>query len=391
MSNLLSKATCIEILKKNLKHEFVLVDFTLENINSDTLGFLGDHLLLKIFYRIQGETREETFFVKCHPQVNENQEECLDLGLIRREVTFYKEIVSKLQSLVPVKFSPEFYFGKDDDVLVLENLHTKNFHVSDEIYLSKDKLKSVIINQANMHAASIIFEDSRSMLHEFQEDLTQNRLDYVEGHIRCEWRNNGIRCVAKLCSYFTGRSDIEKRVLEYSANEMTKFDHIYEDGVNVFCHNDLWGNNLMFNENHQCRFVDFQLAKYGPPAWDFLKVLYFNTEYNWLQPHLSEFINLYFDTFDLVLTENKIKSFSKKEFLETVELYKKPVFLEVCICCTYIFMSNEFNNTLRQQKDVIHEFDFVDRSKYIFPEMERDEFVKDRFRNIIVPLCEMFN
>lgn len=98
----------------------------------------------------------------------------------------------------------------------------------------------------------------------------------------------------------------------------------YKDTLNVLIHKDLWVNNMMFKYNDNVLtnaiIVDFQLVRYGPPAFDLMAFMYLTTSKNFREKHEKEIYDKYFSVFSDNLTNDskqrmKDLGYDKESFL----------------------------------------------------------------------------
>ncbi|XP_066256812.1 uncharacterized protein [Euwallacea similis] len=403
MESLLSDEECTLILKRSLKHDHCkLVEKELSKFANRILGFMGDHLVLNLKYTVRNDPAIYTgsFFVKCLPQTNQEQKEFVDnTGMLRKEVKLYKKLMKPLQALVTMQFCAELYFSREN-IMVFENLESRGFAILPKTFFDKWKIMVGLRTMAQMHGASLILEDAKKsddndyfLDTECKEELSDYKFDYTEGHERNNWVKAAVGCVGELCVYFTGDFLYKQKVRHYLESVMPKVIESFRDTKKVLCHNDLWANNLMFNENDECIFVDFQLAKYGPPAFDFWVFLYFNAHHQLLQDNLNEFLEHYFDSLKSELETASLEIsliISKQDFLDTVKFYQKPALFQVNFCGTYIYASDEFIKKMINDLELYDDFNFGNRSRYILEEITRSKECEERFKNTILPLCDMF-
>lgn len=404
MDSVLSLDECNTILNNSLNHsKFKLVKKEITKFSEKTLGFLAEHLLLRIFYVSEGDgVREKTYFIKSLPITNKEQRDFIEsCGVLLKEKTVYKNVIAKLQSISSRPFSPEIFLTRND-VMVFENLQARNFKVFSKTYLDKPQLQSALKTMAVMHGSSLALEEleqSKSnttycLVNECVNELNDYKLDFVKGNVRNNWYQSSVRCVGELCVHFTNNPEYRDKINDYLELKMSKLDEIPSITRNVLCHDDLWLNNVMFNENLDCLFVDFQMAKYGPPAYDFLLLLYLNSEYTFLQKNLNDYVDFYYTNVAKELNRFNldIKTIMpKKRFTDSIENFAKPALYQVCVAGTYIFNPEEHLQYIMANKDMYDEYNFGDRSKFVLEGMKMSKECETRLRNIILPLCDMFS
>ncbi|XP_066138004.1 uncharacterized kinase-like protein D1044.1 isoform X2 [Euwallacea fornicatus] len=333
------------------------------------------------------------------PQTNKEQKEFVDnTGMLPKEVNLYEKLMRQLQVLVTTQFCAELYFSRKN-LMVFENLESRGFRILPKAFFDKGKIMAGLRTLAQMHGASLILECSKKsddkdyfLDDECKEELSDYKFEYTEGHEHNKWVKAAVECVGELCAYFTGDSSYKQKVRHYRESVMPEIIESFKDARKVLCHNDLWVNNMMFNENDECVFVDFQLAKYGPPAFDFWVFLYFNTHHRLLQDNLNEFLEHYFDTLKGALESASLDVSSiipKRDFLDTAKFYQKPALFQVNFCGTYVHTSDEFMKKIISDLELYEEFNFGDRSGYVLEEIRRNEECGGKFKNTILPLCDM--
>ncbi|CAG9771289.1 unnamed protein product [Ceutorhynchus assimilis] len=385
---LLSEEECALILSKTFKNKnYIFVKQETKPFSDVVLGYLGEHLLLTIFYKNQQKINKVSYFIKCAPQ-NQTQKQFIDdLDVIHKERSVY-ELISKLRPFVSRPFSAEYYFGRSNDIVVFENLKPQGYGVPKQDYFNQQQIEAVLKTMAIMHSASMKFEDNEN--HVLTDECNEHFIDdsYINETSRNDWYKSATNCIARLGEYFTGK-DYKRKLFDYLEDELMELDKASSNSRNVLCHNDLWANNIMFKENNDdCLFVDFQFVKYRPPSHDFWFFLYFNTEYEFLKTHLDEFVDFYYKHLQNELGDEEV--YTKEEFLISIREFAKPVLFQVGTCVTNVFISEKFSKEMIQNKQLYQDFMMGDRSKYVLEEMRNNPMFEVRLRNVIVPLCSLF-
>lgn len=77
-------------------------------------------------------------------------------------------------------------------------------------------------------------------------------------------------------------------------------------------HADLWLNNIMFRYGDDGKtpkdaiLVDFQLARWAPPAYEVLIFIYLNTNSEYRQKHLQYLLEAYYTYLEIELNRHKL-------------------------------------------------------------------------------------
>ncbi|KAJ8971339.1 hypothetical protein NQ314_000752 [Rhamnusium bicolor] len=215
--------------------------------------------------------------------------------------------------------------------------------VCKEDYLDDNKCNSALTAIARLHAASIIFEEIRSteenpfrINEHFIKEVAETTFSFQSGHVRNLWCNSATNCLENLSKFFTDNSAVAGKIKEYVFSEegLRKFLRPSEKYRNTVCHDDLWRNNMMFNEINTCVLVDFQLT--------------------------------------------------------SVEEYRLPALVESGLYGTNVYLSKDMSNLVTSSTEIFEEFTFKNRSPFIIKEFQTNDNFRLRFSNVLKPLYEMF-
>lgn len=120
-----------------------------------------------------------------------------------------------------------------------------------------------------------------------------------------------------------------KKKLENACYKMFHFVKPSKKHKNVICHGDLWQTNFMMkyerNKPVQCKIIDFQTARFAPPAHDVTAFLFLTTSRIFRKRHYQELLDMYYS-----------------------ELYKNVLIYGINL--TNIMSYNEFINSCEEQK-----------------------------------------
>ncbi|KAL9708229.1 hypothetical protein quinque_011747 [Culex quinquefasciatus] len=223
-------------------------------------GFLADHLALKMLLTLNGSRNEElSLFVKVIPAANATLAGYLvEIGSFRKEVALCEQIIPKIGLAIPgEKFVPKYLLTKEDRLIVMENVKLQGYDIlkGNSGLMDYDHLKKAFEALAHMHAGSILFEEreSKGLLELYPDALKENAWTGIEGSIRTRDVEN---VIVLWCEFFRVVERNSGRLAEIIAALpgviRTLYGYVKSSTVwrNVFCHGDLWNNNVMFKHDH---------------------------------------------------------------------------------------------------------------------------------------------
>lgn len=343
-------------------------------ISDTVLGFLAEHFQLKIVYSLLAEEDklyEATFFLKTMPVTNEKQKKYItEMGIFQKEIAVYKNLISVLLKLTDVPFTAQYYFS-NDNVLVLEDLNAEGFQNLKSEYTTLEQSKQALDAIARLHASSIVLEELHST-HErsyridkqFPEEIVESTFSFTEGHPRNKWLKTATDCLMKLYKYFGDDEQVPAAIKEFAFGDMQDILKPSKVFRNCVTHDDLWMNNLMFNGS-SCFLVDFQLTRYTPPILDVLLFLIVTLPKDVLDENVANLLDYYYDVVSKELKRHNLngdKVFPKREFMESVEFYKKAAYFEAALYGTNIFLPEDVSSQIISNMDTFEEFTFKNRA-----------------------------
>lgn len=399
---------CNEIIAKCTKNNLQKCEsYEIKKKSEDVLGFLGDHfnLIIKFYDQINGEQLQYNFFVKTLPNLSKKQMEYVkNLHAFEKEAQLYKTILPEFRKYIDEPFIPECYLIKTDTLIVLEDLTSKGYRIKDD-YLNYYECECIMRSLARLHSASVIYEEIRSTTFKrykinehFPNELIENLfiLD-DEDHPRKKWLNAGMEAIndcLKLMPDYENRLDISQKLSKFVSSDLRKYVEPSLLYRNVVCHADLWKNNALFKINHvdeiKCVLIDFQLARYSPPAFDILITLYLNMIADDLEKHMTNLLNTYYDEFAKILRLHNIetnKIMSQIQFIESINLYKLPSSLVAVLYAIHVHAGDDLTKLIITNDIVFQEFTLINRSKYVCDEFKNNEIYRrkctDAFKKLV--------
>ncbi|KAH8377834.1 hypothetical protein KR093_007294, partial [Drosophila rubida] len=283
---------------------FDIVDYKLLSTSDAPQGYLGSHFHLQVTLKLQqsNELKDIRFFCKAAPEGNASRMEYIeDFGVFQKEIIAYKHVLPELQAAC-AEIAPKCYYA-DKNLLIFENLIDQGYRMGAgrDGVLNYEQLHCALKTLAALHAGSIIMDTQGRERIPLEENAYPSNVPSENMRIRyfyqtCEVFKELIKTLPKYQSQ-----------LDYILSRVTTRMHtIFElckasqTRLNVTVHGDLWANNILFQYDKcdqtplQCRFVDFQLLRYAPPAMDLATMLTIPTTSQFRAAHLSELLAEYY-------------------------------------------------------------------------------------------------
>lgn len=406
MTSLLNKKDCENILNIYCKENQLkspqtpnirLLNYKITNYSDTIIGFLGSYYRLNLTFTINsGLVTEETFFIKCLPQTHQNKIDYVTgMGVFQKESLLYKNLLPQLLRIFA--FGPRCYLIKPE-CIILEDLSSKKFKMATKCdYLNPEYCASALKSLAKFHATTLIFEEQKGFRldEKYEEEIKEVCFSFSEDNPRKKWCDTVTQCVIDcimllpetLCK---NPEDISRKLHDFVFNKVPDLMKPSKKYRNVLTHNDLWINNMLFDDDLNCVLVDFQLARYAPPAFDLLLTLYLNLERHYLEENFEKLVEYYFETLISELGKYKLENLiSSLEFGESLQYFKLLALTEACMYGTTTFLSQEFSEELQSDFEQFQEFTLLNRSKYVVPEFRENWHFRNRFYTILLPLVEM--
>lgn len=291
-----------------------------------------------------------------------------------------------------------------DDLFIFEELRHMGYrHVPDRVEFDENHLNMALISLARMHSSCWDYEintlKGRSFL-EVHSDFNFETLLPTN-----TWLSAGFRATKAVAlkhpKYGEKHKDlIEKELLNYQ-QQIFEFLKISTKYRNVFCHRDLWINNLMFKyrdsnltQPEHCVLLDFQNSFYSPPALDFMALLYFNTRRPSRDRLMQDLQNFYYNQMksELSFYNIDIKDLlTHDQFLESCSVYK---FIPLVLNAHYIQLTHLpygfLNDLQKSDVDRYNHICEIDRSDFVLENIEKDEFYREFMYEAVGELIEEF-
>ncbi|CAD6999438.1 uncharacterized protein LOC101459030 [Ceratitis capitata] len=374
--------------------------------NADTVtGFLGRHQLLTLKVRridAEGQAHHEQirFFTKSPPvELASRMEYLEEFGVFKKEVCVYREILPELQKIFP-HVAPKCYYA-DERLLVFEHLADQQFRMAAERngILNYKHLHCMLKTLAALHASSIVYEVrcGRKLNDLHPEAVVENAypLNLAESHVRSQNFKNANRAFMELIKWLPKyRSNLDFILREFPKKMAVIFELMQTSDkyCNVFCHGDLWANNVMYQYGKygdspvESRLVDFQISRYAPPMLDLITILTIPTSSAFRKQHLSElFCDYYSFMTEFLKRENlNIDDYlTRQEFYETAEKFRIVGLIESLLFSHMTVMPTDLTEAFTSSANGFTDFFDAKRVDICLKAFRTDDIYRERLSDML--------
>ncbi|XP_067622962.1 uncharacterized protein [Eurosta solidaginis] len=392
-NDLLSSSEVEEILDNMLKEtktSGVLLNYDVIPECGPT-GYLGEYFHLQLKYQLKNsnEIKKTRMFIKSLPYQNPEMTAFIEgCGMLVKEAAIYERLLNELRKLTPTIWCAQCYFTRHD-LFVMQNIADMGYEPIQNPgeFLTKSQMDMLFKSLATMHACSIIYEVKYQVnIGEQLKDVLREMT--VSPNVR--FYTAGVKAILAVARIHP----------KYQSNELQNFiaeslprklDTVYEmmnpsnDYRNVFCHRDLWSGNLFYHKSQPDKvsvvLVDYQLARYSPPAIDVLMVVYLNITPEQRYTMKGWCYDTYYRYFADELKQQELEpeqEISRVEFEKSLKALELWGALYNCISATILRVPGDYLKNLKlNHPDVFYRYTNVDRVKEVLELLEVDDKFKD--------------
>ncbi|XP_036329240.1 uncharacterized protein LOC118741392 [Rhagoletis pomonella] len=354
-------------------------------------GYLGEYFHLQLQYRIDECTDVQTkrVFVKSLPYHNPKMtafiEEC---GMLTKEAAIYERLLNELRKMTTNIWCAQCYFTRRD-LFVMQNIVDLGYEPVENPaeFLTQSQMDVLLKSLATMHASSITYEERKQV--DIGEQL-KNVLREMTVSPKVVFYTAGVRAVLAVARVHPAFQS--EALQKFIADELPRhLDSVYEmvnpssKYRNVFCHRDLWGGNLFFSKSQPDAepvvLVDYQLARYSPPAIDVLMVVYLNITPQQRKTLKYWYYDRYYNYFADELKRQGVdaeQQLSRNEFEQSLKSLELFGALYNCISATILRVPGDYLKNLKlNHPDAFHRYTNVDRVNEVLELLKLDVKFKE--------------
>lgn len=169
----------------------------------------------------------------------------------------------------------------------------------------------------------------------------------------------------------------------------------------VVVHRDLWMNNIMFKydqtqerryEPIDCIIIDFQLARYLPPAVDYLSALYLLTDHEHRTQFSEKYAEYYYNSLHQKLTTlglNGSSVLSREQFQATLSRYRLLGLVWAGVLHGFVnFPKGVLEKLHQEDPETYTRISMENRDDFIIKFYDKDDFFRDRLNDIVTELLQ---
>ncbi|KAJ8965959.1 hypothetical protein NQ317_009601 [Molorchus minor] len=220
----------------------------------------------------------------------------------KKELLFYRTFLGEIKKLgleEISKSSPKCYICRQNEYVVLEDLYLENYKPLAKENFTRHSLLLVVKQLVSLHACSFLYEEIMNLkarLKDFKDDIVE---EVCKSYEKCRPYRN------------------------------------------VLCQGNLSGKNLFFKADKNgvpsdCCISNYGMAKYCPPSFDLLLLLYLNTDRETREKYTTEIVEKYYLELSAILKNYGFdlkKIYTYKQFLDSCILMKP---MSIVLACSYI-------------------------------------------------------
>lgn len=402
------------------KSKIELISFTTNATDETPTGFLSHQAILNVRCRRNSIEENVTFFIKSLPSGASDKHSSYieDFGAFEKEVYLYMHVIPQLQHLACVEFAPVCYLTKGSTNLVFENLITSGYSLATcTLGTGLLDMKHLIVSLdtlAALHASSIIYERKfqQSLAERYPTGIVENAYPSVNASmsLRRKWVQNSISVLCEMVKAVPEYRTQSKEIVQNLSNvimEIFEFCQQSKEFRNVFSHGDLWANNIMFRYasfNDGCRrddllpveskLVDFQLARYAPPALDVLTLIANTTDRSFRDEHLVKLLDMYHCHLGSELKNHDLDicvEYPRHEFDDSCRYYQLAGLIESALFGHLILLPSDVTSNIVNTADGFEQFtDDESRIGMCMKAFHTDAFYRERLSGILREIVDLY-
>lgn len=395
----IKESSLVEILQRTVENSSY-DKYEVLRVSDKPIGYLADHFILRIWKN----SKSFDFFLKALPRdVQKRCEYLEETKFFAKETELYLHLFPDLMKLSSVAWAPKCYSALDGHYIVMENLKNYKIFPSQNLTFDYDHLIVSVKSLARFHASTLIMEKTQGLklTGKFSDALAEAAYPLSPpDHVRRRGLENAIEVLSELLGLISEVRDSPRsqEIIEKFPSTIRK---IYEFTMtskkyrNVVSHGDLWVNNMMFTYQQDkpmdCKFVDFQLARYAPPSVDLADLIYINSTRKLREQKLNEILHIYCKSLEMELKSANMSSemISCKEIHESFSEFALSGLINAALFGHLTLLPPTMGSNILSSSEEYDKFINQSRTKTCLKAFE-ETYYRDRLSEILMEIVEKY-
>ncbi|XP_052865633.1 uncharacterized protein LOC128271973 [Anopheles cruzii] len=416
-NSLLSIEDCETIIDRAVRKKDANWGFKIVSYDADFIpgqpGYVSAYYFLNIqFQSDDGPVETRRFFVKTLPYHDAQLTDIMErLGLFRKEAVLYNKLHARYtcDPAKVIKWAPECYLARRE-LIVLEDLSNDRYRTLPfQKPFNECHMKLIFERLAQMHACSIEFEinqlgGGRSMGALYTDDALFESTFTPES----DWFVAGLKGILAVALERSHHSKDAAKRATIAGQLWERLERVYtlaqdtDQFRSAVVHRDLWFNNFMFTFDEDdtecdkptgCVLIDFQLARYLPPAVDFVCALYLLTDRAHRDRYERSYVDFYHNCLLQKLANLGVSDgsglLSKAQFEASLEHYKLLGLVWTGVLHGFVNFPHGVMERLHQEDPATYtRMSIEDRNDFILKYYDCDRFYRERMEDVVNELLE---
>ncbi|CAK1551393.1 unnamed protein product [Leptosia nina] len=386
---------------KKIVHNAALDDWEIRGCDVNLAGqglsgFLGDHFRMVLHLQKGEFTRLLHLFAKFLPLVNKPKAQFIsEYNFFKRENLLYT-LFEEMNAADETTWCPKALIHTDS-VIVMPDLSVAGYKsVPHHECLDLKHVLVVVTSLAKFHAGFACYEADRDAHRErsnsFYEDYKHVLTESAD--FDAPWTTTWLRAAAKLtynflCEFSQKVENVEdlEEKLTRAYTKACKDLAPNKDSLNVIIHRDMWVNNILFlhehNEPKDAVILDYQCARYAPPAFDVMIFLYLTTSKKFRGCHEKDVFNHYYSVFtqhldDTVKGKLKDYNYGRWDFFDWCERARMFAMTQAMAIFPFVLMSPSMAQATFDNPDTFNKLMDEDRSPPVLAHARESPHYRER-------------